>query len=146
MAELAALRSAQRLALITQKASTVVPTNAVAVSVPATSGTFTAAAFGLWTTIQSSGTLTGHALTMVCASAASVSQNFQMQIGSGAAGSEVVIADIAYAVPPSLGTLYELITPAVTIPANERVAMRMVALSTAAGTVSVYIGATPRPF
>lgn len=79
---------------------------------------------GSWFQIQSSGTLSSHSLAAVCVGNASA-QQFQIEIGTGAAGSEVVVWRGRVDIITTAGSYPVIpVTPPVQIPVNERVAAR----------------------
>lgn len=140
MAELSAIRSALRNIDVSIKVSVVRPNLATGITIPVSSAI---TAFGAWAQITSSGDLASHALTGILVINSVASLNAQIQAGTGAAGLETPIALVPYLIGGGPATIP--IFPAAQVPANERVAVRMVANSTTTQPVVKFIF-SPRPY
>lgn len=150
MGELSAIRSKLSQVLITSTVPFASTDTAVALPNISTG----IESFTAWTQFISSGKLTSHALSLLeivptSTSAGLVSNsNAVFQLGSGAAGSEVVrySVNIRFQLQYS-GVIVVPVIPFVSIPANERIAVRHSAAgSTSATNVTLYPNFVSRPF
>lgn len=100
--------------------------------------------YGAWAEVVAASTLAGHVLLYAAFQDAS-QLLYHVQIGTGGAGSEVAIAEVAFrGGGTTLASTIIPLNPNVQIPANARVAAR-VHENGGAGTVTIYIGVRPRP-